>query len=323
MVLERNPNWDPATDPIRHQYPDKFVWSFGADNSAQTNRALADNGNDAYAVATGGIPSELVARVSNDAALKDRTVLSATPNAYRLSINTQRVTDLSVRQAINYAVDRESITKNLGGQYGAVPITTLLPPTTLGFKKYDAYPAGATGDANKAKEVLAGKTPALVLGTSDDTSSQESATQLKNALEKAGFTVTVKPIPADSYLDEVKKKSNPWDIWVDSWAADWPSGASILPVLFDGRNIKAEGNSNTSYINDDDINKEFDRVLAMDPSKQADEWGKLDERIMKEDAPAVPLYVEVYYLAHGSKVGGVFIGSIFGWPSFVNAYAKS
>jgi peptide/nickel transport system substrate-binding protein len=323
MVLERNTNWDAATDPIRHQYPDKFIWSFGADNATQTNRALADNGNDAFAVATGGIPSELVARVSNDAALKDRTVLAATPNAYRLSINTQRVTDLAVRQAINYAIDRESLTKNLGGQYGAVPITTLLPPTTLGFKKYDAYPAGATGDANKAKEVLAGKTPALVLGTSDDTPSQESATQIKNALEKAGFTVTIKPIPADGYLDEVKKKTNPWDIWVDSWAADWPSGASILPVLFDGRNIKAEGNSNTSYINDDNMNKEFDRVLAMDPSKQADEWGKLDERIMKEDAPAVPLYVEVYYLAHGSKVGGMFIGSIFGWPSFVNAYAKS
>lgn len=323
MVLERNTNWDPATDPIRHQYPDRFVWSFGADNSTQTNRVLADNGNDAYAVATGGVPSELIAKVANDAALKDRTVLAATPNAYRLSINTQRVTDLPVRQAINYAIDRESITKNLGGQYGAVPITTLMPPTTLGFKKYDAYPAGATGDANKAKEVLAGKKPALVLGTSDDTSSQESATQIKNALEKAGFTVTIKPIPGDSYLDEVKKKSNPWDIWVDSWAADWPSGASILPVLFDGRNIKAEGNSNTSYINDDDVNKEFDRVLAMDPSKQADEWGKLDERIMKELAPAVPLYVEVYYLAHGSKVGGVFIGSIFGWPSFVNAYATS
>jgi peptide/nickel transport system substrate-binding protein len=323
MVLERNENWDPATDPVRHQYPDKFVWSFGADNATQTNRALADNGNDAFAIGTGGIPSELVARVANDAALKDRTVLAATPNAYRLSINTSRVTDLAVRQAINYAIDRESITKNLGGQYGAVPITTLLPPTTIGFKKFDAYPAGATGDAAKAKEALAGKTPPpLVVGTSDDTPSQETATQVKNALEKAGFTVTVKVIPEDSYLDEVKKKTNPWDLWVDSWAADWPSGASILPVLFDGRNLKAEGNSNTSQVNDDAINAEFDRILAMDPAKQGDEWGKLDERIMKELAPAVPLYVEVVYVAHGSKVGGVFIGSIFGWPSFVNTYAK-
>jgi peptide/nickel transport system substrate-binding protein len=322
MVLERNEHWDAATDPIRHQYPDRFVWSFGADSATQTNRTIADNGNDAFAISTGGVPDELVSRVAGDAALKERTVLAATPNAYRLTINTARVTDLSVRQAINYAIDRDSIIKNSGGQYGAVPITTLMPPTTIGHKQYDAYPAGTSGDPAKAKELLAGKSPALVLGTRDETGAQEEATLIKTALEEAGFTVTVKVIPDDSYLDEVKKKSNPWDIWVDSWAADWPSGASILPVLFDGRNLKAEGNSNTSQVNDDAINAEFDRVLALEPSKQGDEWGKLDERIMKELAPAVPLYVEVYYLTHGSKVGGVFIGSIFGWPSFVNAYAK-
>ncbi|SCG36101.1 peptide/nickel transport system substrate-binding protein [Micromonospora echinaurantiaca] len=322
MVLERNEHWDPATDAVRHQYPDKFVWSFGADNATQTNRVLAGTGNDAAAVATGGVPSELIAKVTGDPALKERMIVAATPNAYRLSINTSRVTDLAVRQAINHAIDRSSITKNLGGPYGAVPLTTLLPPTTLGYKQFDAYPAGETGNPEKAKEVLAGKTANLVLGTSDDTPSQETATQIKNALEKAGLTVTVKVIPEDGYLDHVKKKTNPWDLWVDSWAADWPSGASILPVLFDGRNIKAEGNSNTSQLNNDAINAEFDRVLALDPAKQAEEWSKLDERLMKESAPAVPLYTEVVSLAHGEKAGGVFVGSIFGWASFVNAYVK-
>ncbi|WP_262283879.1 ABC transporter substrate-binding protein [Micromonospora sp. MA102] len=322
MVLERNENWDPATDPVRHAYPDKFIWSFGADNATQTNRVLAGTGNDAAAVGTGGVPSELIAKVTGDAKLKERMIVAATPNAYRLSINTTRVTDLSVRQAINYAIDRSSITKNLGGPYGAVPLTTLLPPTTLGYKQFDAYPAGESGNPDKAKELLAGKPVNLVLGTSDDTPSQETATQVKNALEKAGFTVTIKPIPEDGYLDFVKKKSNPWDIWVDSWAADWPSGASILPVLFDGRNIKAEGNSNTSQLNNDAINAEFDRVLAEDPAKQAEEWSALDEKLMKESAPAVPLYNEVVSVAHGEKAGGLFIGSIFGWPSFVNAYVK-
>lgn len=94
--------------------------------------------------------------------------------------------------------------------------------------------------------MLAGRTPALVLGTTDDSTGQEIATQLKGNLEQAGFTITVKNIPADSKLDETKKKDNPWDLYVDSWAADWPSGAAILPLLFDGRTIKAEGNSNTS-----------------------------------------------------------------------------
>ncbi|MFD0818499.1 ABC transporter substrate-binding protein [Micromonospora zhanjiangensis] len=30
LVLERNPNWDPKTDPLRHDYPDNIVVEFGA-----------------------------------------------------------------------------------------------------------------------------------------------------------------------------------------------------------------------------------------------------------------------------------------------------
>ncbi|GAA4694244.1 ABC transporter [Phytohabitans rumicis] len=321
LVMERNEHWDPATDPVRHQYPEKIVWSFGPDPDAGANRVIADSGADQAALAWNGVPAGLVSRVAGDAALKSRSITSPTPSAWRLTINTQRVTDLAVRQALNYAIDREGFIKAYGGSTVATPLTTLLPPATIGYKQYDAYPAGATGNPEKAKEVLAGKTPELVLAIGDD--SPELATQLKGNLEKAGFKITVKTIPADSKLDETKKKDNAWDLWLDQWAADWPSGAAILPVLFDGRSIKAEGNSNTSYINNDAINTEFDRVLAMDPSAQASEWPKLDERIMKELAPAVPLFVEVAYYLTGSKAGGVFISSVFGYPALVNAYVKS
>jgi peptide/nickel transport system substrate-binding protein len=320
IVMERNEHWDPATDPVRHQYPDKFVWTFGPDPDAGANRVIADSGPDQSALAWNGVPAALVSQVAGNAALKDRSVISPTPTAWRLSINTQRVTDLSVRQALNYAIDRGGFIKLIGGETVASPITTLMPPATIGYQKYDAYPAGPNGNVEKAKELLAGKTPELVLGVGDDV--PERGTQLKTNLEKAGFKITVKTIPADAKLDETKKKDNPWDLYLDSWAADWPSGASILPVLFDGRSIKAEGNSNTSYVNNDAINAEFDRVLAMDPAAQAPEWAKLDERIMKELAPAVPMYVEVANYLHGSKAGGVFISSVFGYPALVNAFVK-
>ncbi|HEX2355032.1 MAG TPA: ABC transporter substrate-binding protein [Micromonosporaceae bacterium] len=320
LVMERNENWDPNTDPVRHAYPDKIVWTFGPDGDAGANRVIADNGNDQFALAWNGVPSSLVAKVTGDAALKPRSVQGPTPSLWRLTINTQRVTDLSVRQALNYAIDRDGFIKAYGGEVSARAVTTLMPPSTLGFEQYDAYPAGPNGNPDKAKELLAGKTPALVLGMSDD--SQELGTQLKTNLEAAGFKVTIKLIPTDAKLDEVGKKNNPWDIYLDQWAADWPSGAAILPVLFDGRTIKAESNSNTSYMNDTGINSEFDRVLALPPADQGKEWAKLDKRIMTDVAPAVPLFVEVGYYLHGSKVGGIFLSSIFGYPSFVNVHVK-
>jgi peptide/nickel transport system substrate-binding protein len=322
LVLQRNTQWDAATDPVRHQYPDSFVWTFGPDADTANNRIIADNGADQTAIAWSSVPAALVSKVSADPALQQRALLASTPSANRLTINTQRVTDLSVRQALNYAIDRDGLIKTLGGETVASPLTTLMPPGTLGYQQYDAYPAGPTGNIDKAKELLAGRTPELVLGTADDSQGQEVATQLKSNLEKAGFTITVKNIPADSKLDETKKKDNPWDLYVDSWAADWPSGAAILPVLFDGRTIKSEGNSNSSFVNSDAINAEFDRVLALDPSAQTAEWATLDQRIMTELAPAVPLYVDVANNLHGSKVGGLFISGIFGAPAFVDAYAQ-
>ena len=320
LVMERNEHWDPATDPVRHQYPDQVVWSFGPDAEAGANRVIADNGDDQTALAWNGVPSALVARVTGDVALTPRSVRGPTPSLWRLDINTQRVTDLAVRQALNYAIDRDGFIKVYGGEATARAVTTLLPPSTIGYGAYDAYPAGPTGDVAKAKELLAGKTPELVLGAGDDY--PEYATQLKGNLEKAGFKITIKNIPADAKLDEVGKKANPWDIYISQWAADWPSGAAVLPVLFDGRTIKAESNSNTSYVNNDAINAEFDRVLALPAAEQATEWAKLDQRIMKELAPVVPLFVENGYYLHGSKVGGVFLSSIFGYPSFVNVHVK-
>ncbi|WP_117215052.1 ABC transporter substrate-binding protein [Allorhizocola rhizosphaerae] len=323
LVFERNPHWDPATDPVRHAYPDKFVWSFGADAEAGANRVIADSGPDASALAWNGVPASLVSKVAGNADYWPRTLISPTPSANRLTINTQRVKDLAVRQALNYAIDRDGLIKTLGGATVAAPMTTLMPPSTLGFQSYDAYPAGKNGNIEEAKKLLAGKTPELVLAHGDSKTSTEIATQLKSNFEKAGFKITTKAVPQDSTLDETKKKDNPWDLYMDSWAADWPSGASILPVLFDGRTIRAEGNTNSSYFNDDALNKEFDRILQLDPVAQAPEWAKLDQRIMKEHAPAVPLYADVAYFLHGSKAGGLYVSSVFGYPAFTNAYVKS
>ncbi|GAB3858544.1 ABC transporter substrate-binding protein [Micromonospora andamanensis] len=322
IVMERNEHWDATTDPVRHQYPDRFVWSFGPTPDAAANRVIAGNGADRSALSWDYVPASLIARVAGDAGLRSRTILSPTPSANHLVINNARVTDLRVRQALNHAIDREGLVKVLGGRHVAVPMTTLMPPATIGHRAYDAYPAGPDGDPDKARELLGGQRPELVLGAADSSLEQQVATQLKGNLERAGFTITIRNIPDDAKLDEIKKSGNPWDLYLGSWAADWPSGASILPVLYDGRTIRAQGNSNHAYFNDPAINAEFDRILALPPTEQSRQWAELDERIMKEHAPVVPLYVDVAYLVHGAKAGGVFVSSVFGYPALVDAHVK-
>jgi peptide/nickel transport system substrate-binding protein len=323
LRMERNTSWDPATDAVRHQYPDAFVWQFGPDPATQTNRIIADTGADATAVSWNGVDSTLVSKVAGDPALKARVVEAPTPNLNTLTINNARVTDLKVRQALNYAIDRDGIIKTLGGDTAAQPLTTLTPPATIGFTPYDLYPAGKSGNPEKAKEVLGGAAPELVLAFPDSSTDQEVSTYIKNNLEKAGFKITLKAVPADSFLDETKTKGNPWDLYIGSWAGDWPSGAATLPVMYDGRAIKDKGTNNgSSFLNQPALNGDFDRINAMPADQQGPEWAKLSERIMKDYAPVVPLYVDVTFTMRGSKVDGVFVDSIFGSPTFVNAYVK-
>ena len=47
LVLTKNPNWEPGSDPIRHQYLDSIVVDFhGGSGEEQANRLIADRGND-------------------------------------------------------------------------------------------------------------------------------------------------------------------------------------------------------------------------------------------------------------------------------------
>ncbi len=319
----KNPYWDPKTDPVRHQYPDKYVWQYGADLKTQTNRVQASNGADASALSWNGPDASQIQAVATNSSLKSRILTGPTPDHYTLTINNKHVTDLAVRQALNYAIDRTGFIQAIGGPNVARPVTTLMPPSTIGWQDYDAYPAGPRGNPAKAKELLAGKHPNLVLVVSDTSSGQQEGTQLKNNLEKAGFKITLKTDSDDSILDDTKKADNPWDLYIGDWAADWPSGASILPVLYDGRKIKSGGSNNgTSYMNDPAINAEFDRVLALPVPQQGSEWAKLDKELMQKDAPVVPLYVTVYFTVMGTKVGGIFVDSVWGNPALTNAYVK-
>ncbi|GAA3046765.1 hypothetical protein GCM10020000_28540 [Streptomyces olivoverticillatus] len=67
LTLVRNTNWNPKTDPIRHQYPDKFEISFGHQATDSTRRLLADQGPDKYGMSyTNAVAPEMVQKVLND-----------------------------------------------------------------------------------------------------------------------------------------------------------------------------------------------------------------------------------------------------------------
>ncbi|HEY3502858.1 MAG TPA: ABC transporter substrate-binding protein, partial [Actinocatenispora sp.] len=240
LVLVRNTYWDAKTDPIRHQYPERIQVDLGAADVEQTNRLVADTGADATALSTAAVPQSLIPQVEKNATAMKRALTGQNGFTFYLALNCERITDPTIRKAMSYAVDRYAVIQVLGGPKAAVPATTLQSPTIVGWQNYDAFPAGAHGNLAKAKELLHGRHPALTYAYSNTAVNQREAPLIKEMFERVGFTITLRGLDATSFSTSLGQHP-PYDFYQTGWGADWPSGAATLPVLFDGRSIRAKG----------------------------------------------------------------------------------
>jgi len=324
LTLERNPNWDTNTDPLRTAYPDQVFVELGPTNTQATERVRADKGEDANAVAEDNAPAELASTLLDDASLKSRLINSPTGLVWRVAINNERIKDLKVRQAIAYAIDKQAVLTIFGGDAAGKITHTVLPPSTLGYKEYaNPYDGGPNGNPDKAKELLAGQKVKLVfLVRNVDNPYLRAANAIKQSLERAGFEVVITPIERSNHNPATKTRGNQYDLYMSGWQPDWPSAASTLPVLFDGRSLQPRGNDNNHYLNASDVNSEIERISGLPAGQAGPEWLKLDEKITKDHCPAVPLFVARTFGLMGSKVGGVFNSDAIGQQVYYNAHIK-
>ncbi|WP_405684724.1 ABC transporter substrate-binding protein [Streptomyces sp. NBC_00057] len=319
LVLERNPHWSAATDKERKAYPDRIDVRSGLDSAVINQRLSASQGADAAAVTTDTNlgPAEL-AKVTGDKKLAARvgTGHFGYTNYIAFNPKVKPFDNPKVRQAISYAVDRSSVVNAAGGSSLAEPATTFLPDQkAFGYTPYDHFPAGKSGNAAKAKELLkeAGYPKGLTVtlthsNDKDFATSPEIATALQEALKKAGITVKLQGLESNDYSDTVYNVKSEPGFFLGGWGADWPSGGPFFAPIFDGRQIvKAGYNFNSAQLNDPAVNKEIDEINKLtDLSAAAKRWGALDEKV-GEQALTVPLFHPVYKRLYGESIKNVVI----------------
>jgi peptide/nickel transport system substrate-binding protein len=318
LTLVRNENWDPRSDPIRHQYPDRFVFSLGVSAATQAQRALADEGEDRTAVMADQVPASLVAQAETTA--RGRTVTGVTPYTHFVAINTRRVTSLPVRRALNLAFDRAGYVKAIGGPALAVPATTMVSPALPGHRPFDAYPGP---DPDGARKLLAGARPVLAYCFGDGPAGQAAALAVRAGFERAGFRITLRPVPAASFYPLIGARDTGCDLADAGWGADAPHPVSVLVPLFDGTRIRDGANEDLSYLDDAAVNGRL-AELAADPdlARSAAGFGELDERIMREAAPVIPAAHERNFTLTGSRVGGAGLSRVYGRTSLAAVYLR-
>ncbi|MFF0010154.1 ABC transporter substrate-binding protein [Streptomyces sp. NPDC005374] len=319
IVLERNKYWSAATDAERKAHPDKIDVKSGLDSSVINQRLSASQGADAASVTTDTNlgPAEL-AKVTGDKELASRvgTGHFGYTNYIAFNPTVKPFDDVKVRQAISYAIDRSSVVNAAGGSALAEAATTFLPnQKSFGYEPYDLFPAGATGDPAKAKELLAeaGHPNGLTVTLTHDNAqnfktSPEIATAVQDALKKAGITVKLQGLEDNNYSDTIHSVKTEPGFFLSAWGADWPSGGPFLAPIFDGRQIVKDGaNFNSGLLNDKTVNAEIDSINKLtDLDAAAKRWGALDKKI-GEQALTVPLFHPVYKRLVGKDIKNVVI----------------
>jgi peptide/nickel transport system substrate-binding protein len=319
LTFVRNEQWDPKSDSIRHQYVDTFALSFGHQWVDSTRRLQADEGADRNGMTwTGVVDPSQISTVLKDKAAMARSLTETQPYVDVVSINTQRVTDKKVREAIAWAFPNGQYLQQYGGPKAGEIAGGLVGPTLNGYDpSFDPfekkkYPGG---NAKKAKELLkaAGKEGyELTYAYGNGDASQDAAVVVERALERAGFSVQKKEIDQTTYYTQIGKINNSYDLYRSSWGADWPSGSTVVPPLYDGKNVY-DDSANYSHLDSPAVNKQIAAVeKETDVAKAGRDWVRLSEKILTDEVPQVPVFYNRMFTIWGSGLGGVKYHQVYG-----------
>jgi peptide/nickel transport system substrate-binding protein len=298
IELVRNENWDPRTDPLRSAWVDKVSVTIGR-SETEIQQAIEDGVADLNLDAVPPPVGDLQ-RLSNDPVLARRLAVETTGCVHYLTLQMDAgpTKSLAVRQAVNYAIDRQAVVLAIGGRYAGEPATTVLSPTLAGHSAFDLYPSqDATGDPDKARELLAkaGHPDGVTLTYAGQSSPKWKALYeaLRASLARAG--IRLDPTFYDG-LDvypkslRLRSKRDEHHLGAARWCPDVPgNGARSVGVLLDGHLITPTTNNNYGSYDNPKVNSLIDQAYGTpDDQARSNLWGQID-RLVMEDAAWAPL----------------------------------
>ncbi|MBB4895570.1 peptide/nickel transport system substrate-binding protein [Streptomyces olivoverticillatus] len=317
LVLVRNDKWDPKTDEVRKAYPDKLVVVMGLKANQIDDRMIASQGADASAVPWFALRPESAAKVLPSAEVRSRLLAESQNCTDMVQMHTGRAPfdDVKVRQAVQYALDKDAVLTASGGPAFNDLSTSYMPASLFGGKQPDTLKISASGDVEKAKQLLkeAGKPDGFSTRITVSAGDKGRAEAIQQSLGKAGIKVTIETVDPSAFYATIGDTKNRTDMVYTGWCPDYPSGSTFLPFVFDGRYIKEKGNSgNHSLFRDEATMKRMDEIAAMTDTKQAAQaWQQLDGDILAK-APTVPVLTRRWPLVLGTNIAGAYGHNSFG-----------
>jgi peptide/nickel transport system substrate-binding protein len=325
LVLVKNDQWDPATDPARHQYADQIIVKFNQDQNKVDQIMLSGNTDSQTAVVHSGINSANYEKMVST--LGDRLVKQSAQCTSFLAPDYTKITDVNIRKAIAWAIPYEDIWLAGGEIPGVtrVPANSVMPPGMAGKPEYFADGEQFVYSPEKAKALLAeagvdGNYPLTNVYYEPDPLARDAQKALVTGMKAAGFDLTGIPIevsPYDIWLNPDDKTNKKLNLRGVNWCSDWPSGLTMIPPL-----LKTGAAYNTAQFSEPAIDEEMNSITTLPLDQQADAWGALDKEIGTEYFPLIPTAFRNEMMSYGESIGGFFGDPSFGAPYYKGLFVK-
>jgi peptide/nickel transport system substrate-binding protein len=304
----RNPVWQASTDPLRKAYVDAInVDEAGAPDTVFAQiRANSPSLGMAWGVSSPPAADiqDLLNQVKQGS--HDITVIPTYSSNPYLSFNTispnqgHALGKVTVRQALEYGINRSQLIQAYGGPAVNPPLTHVLPPGTGGAEdlpaNYDPYPY----NPDKARSLLASagftansKLTLKLLYRTDNQKSVKGFQDIQQQLSSLGVVNVVgKPVSAgDFYTKYLYDLTSPtptsqgaWDLALTGWIPDWYGDSALTwfnPMLASPGGFPVNGGSNFGYFSSPAVNADIAQALAQRSDAEADKfWAKADQDAM-------------------------------------------
>jgi YVTN family beta-propeller protein len=324
IELVRNPEfeeWSRAAQP--DGFVDAISWRFGEDPEQAFDRLLA---GEVDWMADPPSPEDLAAlRIAHP----DQVVQTPQLATFFVGLDVLRppFDDARVRQALNYAIDRERVVELMGGAAANRPTCQILPPNFQGYEPFCPYtpePQAGTWSAPdpvRARELVeeAGAVGSPVTAwTTDLTGTPGSSIELMEyvaeVLGDLGLRVRLKAFrDQEAYFDGIYSRTpgsrrHP-HVFLSGCIIDIPRAADFIEPQ-----LRCDGFANPFGFCDERIDAQIDearRLQATDPGASNRAWIEIEHRLV-EEAVWVPLANPITSHAFSARVGNVQLSPQWG-----------
>ena len=329
LVLERNPYWDPKTDPARTQYPDGYDFQLQTQSEKIDQILLADSGDGQTTLTY----DDLLAPDYQQLQQKDpsRLTLGGSPCTYYWAPDNRKIKDKKVREALSWAYPYKNaiLAAGLIPNVNAIPATNLMPPGVPGRTAYNVTGRqGFESDPAKAKALLkqanAMGYEIKFLFRTDDPISVKGKDAIVRGLTEAGFKATPVPTTTANYAAARDNTSEDINVRSAGWCSDWPSGSTWLPTVL-GSTDPSKSHSfgaNFSAFGNKAADNQMAAIQKLPLEQQAAAWNDLDKKIATQYFPLFTTYYTGVAQAHGSRIMGDNDDNTSGMPTWKDIWVK-